>query len=62
VIYNGADPNATAMLIPTTACWLRRRGASADTTVELSGALVTPGFVDAHVHATDTGISLADSS
>ncbi|MFM8156065.1 MAG: amidohydrolase family protein, partial [Actinomycetes bacterium] len=25
---------------------------------ELEGALVTPGFVDAHVHATSTGVTL----
>ena len=28
-------------------------------TVDLGGALVTPAFVDAHVHATDTGLALA---
>ena len=27
--------------------------------VDLDGALVTPAFVDAHVHATDTGLALA---
>jgi len=30
----------------------------ADHVVELDGALVTPAFVDAHVHATSTGIAL----
>ena len=30
----------------------------ADHTVELDGALVTPAFVDAHVHATATGLTL----
>ena len=29
------------------------------TVVDLDGALVTPAFVDAHVHATDTGLTLA---
>ncbi|MDQ1585478.1 MAG: hypothetical protein QOH80_843 [Actinomycetota bacterium] len=29
-----------------------------DAVVELAGALVTPAFVDAHVHATSTGIAL----
>lgn len=31
---------------------------SADEVVDLAGALVVPGFVDAHVHTTDTGRSL----
>jgi predicted amidohydrolase YtcJ len=31
---------------------------SAERTVDLSGALVIPGFVDAHFHATDTGLAL----
>ncbi|HST64678.1 MAG TPA: amidohydrolase family protein [Mycobacteriales bacterium] len=30
----------------------------ADETVELRGALLTPAFVDAHVHATSTGLAL----
>jgi predicted amidohydrolase YtcJ len=30
----------------------------ADETVDLGGALVTPAFVDAHVHATSTGLAL----
>ena len=32
--------------------------ADADAVVELDGALVTPGFVDAHVHHTMTGLTL----
>jgi len=31
---------------------------AADRSVDLAGALVTPAFVDAHVHATDTGLAL----
>ncbi|GAB3806987.1 amidohydrolase [Micromonospora zhanjiangensis] len=31
----------------------------ADRVVDLDGALVTPAFVDAHVHATDTGLALS---
>ncbi len=31
---------------------------AADRTIDLGGALVTPAFVDAHVHTTDTGIGL----
>lgn len=32
---------------------------SADQTIDLSGSLLLPAFVDAHVHATATGLSLA---
>ncbi|MEV0731839.1 amidohydrolase family protein [Polymorphospora sp. NPDC050346] len=32
---------------------------SADAVVDLGGGLVTPAFVDAHVHATDTGLALS---
>src|SRR6186997_358865 len=32
--------------------------ADIDSTVDLDGALVTPAFVDAHVHATSTGVTL----
>lgn len=31
---------------------------AADAVIDLRGALVTPGFVDAHVHATSTGLAL----
>jgi predicted amidohydrolase YtcJ len=31
----------------------------AEQVVELDGALVTPAFVDAHVHATDTGLAMS---
>ncbi len=31
---------------------------SADEIVELAGALVTPAFVDAHVHLSQTGLAL----
>jgi predicted amidohydrolase YtcJ len=61
-VYSPADPRATALLVTDDRVgWL---GATADApaadhVVELAGALVTPAFVDAHVHATDTGITLA---
>jgi predicted amidohydrolase YtcJ len=32
--------------------------AGVDTTVQLDGALVTPAFVDAHAHVTETGLAL----
>jgi predicted amidohydrolase YtcJ len=60
--YSPADPRATAMLVRDgRIAWL---GASADApaadlAIELDGALVTPAFVDAHVHATDTGLAVS---
>jgi predicted amidohydrolase YtcJ len=60
-IYSAADPQATALLVRDGKIeWI---GASADapsapSTVDLDGALVTPAFVDAHVHSTDTGVVL----
>jgi len=60
-IYSPADPRATAFLVRDgKIAWLGTGddAPSADTVVDLGGALVTPAFVDAHVHATDTGIVL----
>ncbi|MBO4210221.1 amidohydrolase, partial [Micromonospora echinofusca] len=62
VLHCPADPSATALLVSDgRIAWL---GADADApradrVVELDGALVTPAFVDAHVHCTDTGLSLS---
>jgi predicted amidohydrolase YtcJ len=59
-LYSAADPRATAMLVRSgTVAWLGQDAdaPAADVTVELGGALVTPAFVDAHVHATDTGLA-----
>jgi predicted amidohydrolase YtcJ len=59
-IHSPADPHATALLVTgDTIGWL---GADtdaprADRTVDLDGALITPAFVDAHVHLTDTGLT-----
>ena len=56
-----ADPRATALLVRGRADRLAGRGrgrAGRRRVVELDGALVTPAFVDAHVHATDTGLAL----
>jgi predicted amidohydrolase YtcJ len=65
VVYSPASPFATAMLIDgDTVAWLGEDSAaaahhdSADRIIDLRGALVTPGFVDAHVHATSTGLTL----
>jgi predicted amidohydrolase YtcJ len=60
-IYSPADPGATALLIDDGRIgWLGTDAdaPAADRTVDLAGALVTPAFVDAHVHATDTGVTL----
>ncbi|WP_354643638.1 amidohydrolase [Kitasatospora camelliae] len=64
-VYSPADPFATAMLVEGEhIAWVGSDGAaeayaaSADEIVELDGALVTPAFVDAHVHATSTGLAL----
>jgi predicted amidohydrolase YtcJ len=64
-IYSPASPFATAMLVDgDEVAWLGEDSAaaahrdSADRVVDLRGALVTPGFVDAHVHATSTGLTL----
>src|SRR4029453_6549705 len=38
--------------------FLARMGRGPDETVRLDGALVTPAFVDAHVHTTSTGLAL----
>lgn len=64
-IYSPVSPFATAMLIDgDRIAWLGEDSAaqahrdSAHRTIDLRGALVTPGFVDAHVHATSTGLML----
>ncbi|MFE7564969.1 amidohydrolase [Kitasatospora sp. NPDC057500] len=65
VVYSPADPFATAMLVEGEhVAWVGSDGAAeayartADEIVELDGALVTPAFVDAHVHATSAGLAL----
>ena len=58
--YSAADPRATAMLVRGGAiAWLGQTAdaPAAGRTVDLGGALVTPAFVDAHLHATDTGLA-----
>ena len=64
-LYRGgrvlAAGEPTALLVDgDTIAWLGDAGAAgpADETVDLGGALVTPAFVDAHVHATETGLAL----
>ncbi|MDQ7906205.1 amidohydrolase family protein [Phytohabitans sp. ZYX-F-186] len=61
-VYSPADPTATALLARDgVIAWVGpdAEAPSADVTVDLDGALVTPAFVDAHVHLTDTGLALS---
>jgi predicted amidohydrolase YtcJ len=64
-IYSPADPFATAMLVVDgRIAWIGDEGGAhvhvdiADEVIDLAGALVTPAFVDAHVHLTSTGLTL----
>jgi predicted amidohydrolase YtcJ len=60
-LYSPADPHATALLASDGVIgWLGADGdaPAADLAVDLDGALVTPAFVDAHVHTTDAGLAL----
>lgn len=64
-VYTAADPFATAMLIDGgTVAWVGSEQAAssiADSSmdiIDLRGSLVAPGFVDSHMHLTETGIAL----
>ena len=60
-VYAPEAPGATAVLVEGAAvAWVGRAedAPGADFVVELDGALVTPAFVDAHVHSTSTGLAL----
>ena len=64
-VYTAADPFATAMLVDgDTVAWVGSEQAAtsiADSSMEvidLQGALLAPGFVDSHLHLTETGIAL----
>jgi predicted amidohydrolase YtcJ len=59
-VHSPADPQATALLVRDgTIAWLGTDpDAPADVVVDLGGSLVTPAFVDAHVHITSTGLAL----
>lgn len=64
-VYAPSAPGADAMLVvEATIAWIGpSSGASVhadsvDAVVDLDGALVTPAFVDAHVHHTMTGLTL----
>lgn len=64
-VHSPVDPFATALVVDGEAvAWVGQDGAAdqhrdgVDEVVELDGALVTPAFVDAHVHTTSTGLHL----
>src|SRR5215469_4373799 len=62
-IFSPADPTATALLVRDGRIdWLGPDAdaptSGVDATIDVSGALLTPAFVDAHVHTTSTGVSL----
>ncbi len=65
VIYSHSSPHATALLIDgAEIVWIGDHEAAraleglAHTVIDAGGHFVAPGFVDAHVHATSTGIML----
>ena len=63
-VRSSADPFATALLVDGgTVAWVGGEQAAdaltADRVVDLEDAWVAPAFVDAHVHATSTGLALA---
>ncbi|MGA7203694.1 MAG: amidohydrolase family protein [Specibacter sp.] len=64
-VYSAADPFATAMLVDgDTVAWVGSEHAATSLLdsrmheVDLDGTLITPGFVDSHVHVTETGLAL----
>ncbi|MPZ27337.1 MAG: amidohydrolase family protein [Micromonosporaceae bacterium] len=62
-IHSPCDPHASALLVTgDQVSWVGSDAdaPSADRTVDLDGGLVTPAFVDAHVHTTHTGFALTE--
>lgn len=62
-IYSPSAPDASSLLVEDgIVAWLGPEESAAEgadtAVVDLAGALVTPAFVDAHVHATATGLAL----
>ncbi len=64
-VHTPDDPGATAVLVDgDRIAWVGHEGAAlaqrdgVDRVIDLQGALLTPGFVDAHVHVTATGMNL----
>lgn len=65
VIHSAADPFAEAVLVENaTIAWIGSDDTadgladSADEVIDLGGALVAPGFVDAHTHVLETALAL----
>lgn len=63
VVHSSADPFAQALLVEDgVVAWLGDEDTAqhlqAEEVIELDGALVTPGFVDAHVHLLETGLAI----
>ena len=65
VVHSPTDPFAEAVLVADgQVAWLGSEDTvhtvldGVDEVVDLDGALVTPGFVDAHVHVLETGLAL----
>jgi predicted amidohydrolase YtcJ len=65
VVYSPADPHASALVVADDQiAWIgSEQGAAGhadgvDAVVDLGGALLTPTFVDAHVHTSATGLGL----
>jgi predicted amidohydrolase YtcJ len=66
VVHSAADPFAEALLVDDgVITWIGADdtadglAARADRVIDLQGALVAPGFVDAHVHLFEVGLALA---
>ncbi len=63
-VHTAADPDATALAVTDgVISWIGSEHAvemagRPDQIVQLDGAMVAPGFVDAHVHTTDAGLAL----
>ncbi|HEV2087410.1 MAG TPA: amidohydrolase family protein [Cryptosporangiaceae bacterium] len=62
-VYSAASPHASALLVDGDRIRFvgsedAADGCLADEVVDLGGALVTPAFVDAHVHTTAAGLAL----
>ncbi|HEY5877452.1 MAG TPA: amidohydrolase family protein, partial [Nakamurella sp.] len=63
-VHTAADPEATALAVTDgTISWVGGEHAvdtagPPDRVIDLAGALVVPGFVDAHVHTLDAGLAL----
>ncbi|MTD16822.1 amidohydrolase family protein [Nakamurella sp. YIM 132087] len=63
-VHTPADPDATAIAVTDgQISWIGGEhgiaaAGHADQVIDLDGLLVVPGFVDAHVHATDAGLAI----